>query len=132
MQRDIIQARLSKARTAHNQSVLLHSLQWHNLKERSQDFADARHDTMSEIEIKSIFSRIIPPPRNSKSHQGLLAGGSCRGICSRYSITTKWGQKKYELGLRFCSYCRVWFDHDRLCCICCGKRLRYKRRDNPK
>jgi len=72
--------------------------------------------------------------KNGKYRPGLLVGGSCRGICPRYAITTKWGQKKYEQGLRFCSYCRIWFDHDddRLCCICCGKRLRYKRRDKTK
>jgi len=88
---------------------------------------------MSEIIIKSFLPKINPPPKNGKDHQRLLAGGSCRGICPRYAITTNWGQKKYELGLRFCSYCRMWFDHhDRLCCICCGKRLRHNRRDKTK
>ncbi|MDH3361014.1 MAG: hypothetical protein OEL56_02405 [Nitrosopumilus sp.] len=75
------------------------------------------------------------PPKNGRGCTGLLAGGSCRGICTRYAIKTKWGQKKYELGLRFCSYCRVWFDHDdeyRICCICCGRRVRHKRRDKQK
>ena len=73
------------------------------------------------------------PPKNGKSCTGLLAGGACRGICTRYAIKTKWGQKKYELGLRFCSYCRVWFDDDcKICCICCKKRVRHKRRDKQK
>lgn len=81
--------------------------------------------------MSEIFSEITGNWNQKKSFRGLRAGGHCRGICSRYSITTKWGQKKYEQGLRFCSYCRMWFDHsdDRLCCICCGKRLRYHRRD---
>jgi len=83
-------------------------------------------------EIYDIETR-YPENHSGKSGRELRAGGSCRGICSRYAITTKWGQKKYDLGLRFCSYCRIWFDYQaRLCCICCGKRLRYKRRDNPK
>jgi len=70
------------------------------------------------------------PENQSKSRRELRAGGSCRGICPRYAVTTKWGQKKYEMGLQFCSYCNKWFHHpDRLCCICCGKRLRYKRRN---
>ncbi|WP_316505772.1 hypothetical protein [Nitrosopumilus sp.] len=74
---------------------------------------------------------IYSPSKNRTGHNGLRVGGSCRGICPRYAITTKWGQKKYDLGLQFCSYCRIWFDHqdNRLCCICCGKRLQYKRRN---
>jgi len=82
---------------------------------------------MSEIyDVETKYSE-----NQSKSRRELRVGGSCRGICPRYSVTTKWGQKKYELGLQFCSYCNKWFHHpdNRLCCICCGKRLRYKRRN---
>ena len=79
--------------------------------------------------MSEIFSEIPRNWNHKKSFRGLRAGGHCRGICTRHAITTKWGQKKYELGLRFCSYCQVWFSCDRLCCICCGKRLRYHRRD---
>ena len=83
--------------------------------------------------MSEIFSEITRNQNHKKSFRGLRVGGHCRGTCSRYSITTKWGQKKYEFGLRFCSYCKIWFDHnDRLCCICCGKRLRYHRRGKKK
>ena len=78
--------------------------------------------------LESINCTITSAPKNGKGHQGLMVGGSCRGICMRYAIRTRWGQKKYESGLKFCSYCRIWFSCDRLYCVCCGKRLRHKRR----
>lgn len=83
--------------------------------------------------MSKTISETVTNGNHKKSSRGLHVGGHCRGICTRYAITTKGGQKKYELGLRFCSYCKIWFDHDdRLCCICCGKRLRYKRRDKTR
>ena len=79
--------------------------------------------------MSEIFELTKYSQNHKKSDRKLRVGGSCRGICPRYAVRTKWGEKKYEQGLRFCSYCRIWFDHDnRLCCICCGKRLRYKKR----
>ncbi|MDH3394725.1 MAG: hypothetical protein OEL52_01060 [Nitrosopumilus sp.] len=79
--------------------------------------------------LELINCTITPAPKNGRGYQGLRAGGSCRGICTRHAIRTRWGQKKYESGLKFCSHCRIWFSCDGLCCVCCGKRLRYKRRD---
>jgi len=75
----------------------------------------------------SVSLKINRPPKNGIGER-IHAGGSCRGICSRYAITMRWGQRKYEIGLRYCSHCRVFLKTESMCCLCCGRKLRCKRR----
>ncbi|WP_316505554.1 hypothetical protein [Nitrosopumilus sp.] len=68
------------------------------------------------------------PPKNGRGHTGLLAGGSCREVCKRHKVRINPKQKRYDSGLKYCSYCEVWLKVDCNCCMCCGRKLRHNRR----
>ena len=56
-------------------------------------------------------------------------GASCKGVC-RLSETTKIpNSRKYEYGLKRCSWCEVWLNTDEIRCSCCKMILRNKSRN---
>lgn len=73
------------------------------------------------------------PPKSGKGHQGLLAGGSCRGVCIRHKAkVSSPSENRYSLGVKFCSYCGVFLRLDGVLCLCCGRKVRHKRRHHSK
>ena len=56
-------------------------------------------------------------------------GASCKGVC-RLSETIKIpNSRKYEYGLKRCSWCVVWIDTDEIRGACCKMILRTKSRN---
>ena len=56
-------------------------------------------------------------------------GASCKGLC-RLSETIKIpNSRKYEYGLKRCSWCEVWLNTDEIRCSCCKMILRTKSRN---
>ena len=77
----------------------------------------------------SVFDEFDKPKRNPR---GTRLGCYCKGICNRYHVKVKWGQNRYSLGLKMCSYCNVWLDIVSTRCPCCHYMLRSKARSKPK
>ena len=59
-------------------------------------------------------------------------GASCKGICIQMKHSSIPNSKKYELGLKRCSWCEVWLKLDEVMCPCCRMKLRTKARGNKK
>ena len=84
-----------------------------------------------DVLVTSISLRISSPPKNGIGHQGLLAGGSCRGVCTRYKAKIySPSQNRYSPGVKYCSYCSIFLRFDGIFCLCCGRKVRHKRRHN--
>ena len=48
----------------------------------------------------------------------------CKGKCPSISVSGK----KYELGYKYCSTCRIWSDSIHLLCSCCRTKFRTRPR----
>lgn len=59
-------------------------------------------------------------------------GASCRGICIDTKITSIPNAKKYQFGLKRCTWCEVWLDTNEIRCSCCRMILRTRSRNRRK
>tara|TARA_B100000029_G_scaffold101452_2_gene91754 strand:- start:6051 stop:6284 length:234 start_codon:yes stop_codon:yes gene_type:complete len=59
-------------------------------------------------------------------------GASCKGICLQISHHAIPNAKKYEFGLKRCSWCEVFLSTDDVRCPCCKMILRTKSRNKKK
>lgn len=53
---------------------------------------------------------------------------TCRGICERLRMD----KKRYGLGIKRCTCCDVYIMYSDSFCLCCGRKLRSKRKSKPK
>jgi rRNA maturation endonuclease Nob1 len=49
---------------------------------------------------------------------------TCRGICERLRID----KKRYGIGVKRCTACDVYILYSESFCLCCGRKLRSKRK----
>ena len=59
-------------------------------------------------------------------------GVSCKGICIQMKHSSIPNSKKYELGLKRCSWCEVFMATEEIRCPCCKMILRTKSRNKKK
>ncbi len=59
-------------------------------------------------------------------------GASCKGICVGTKITNIPNSKKYQFGLKRCTWCEVWVDTREVRCTCCKMILRTRSRNKKK
>ena len=59
-------------------------------------------------------------------------GASCKGICIQMKHSSIPNSKKYELGLKRCSWCEVFMATEEIRCPCCKMILRTKSRNKKK
>ena len=59
-------------------------------------------------------------------------GASCKGICLHIDTERIPNGRKYEYGLKRCSWCDIWIDTDDVRCPCCKMILRTKSRNKKK
>ena len=55
-------------------------------------------------------------------------GASCKGICLEFEPTRIPNARKYQEGLKRCSWCDIWFKTEEIRCPCCRMILRVKAR----
>lgn len=53
---------------------------------------------------------------------------TCRGICERLRIN----KQRYGAGIKRCTTCDVYIMYSENFCLCCGKRLRSKRKSKAR
>ena len=70
--------------------------------------------------------------RNATAFPGTHKIMTCKGICSRYKHTQKWGLPKYGAGIKRCSTCDVFLKTDDVRCICCNLILKTHSRNGHK
>ena len=56
-------------------------------------------------------------------------GASCKGICRLSEQIKISNSRKYEYGLKRCSWCEFWLNTDEIRCNCCKMILRTKSRN---
>ena len=61
-----------------------------------------------------------------------IMGASCKGICLKSDVTKVPNSKKYQFGLKRCSWCDVWLDTESVRCPCCKMILRTKSRNKKR
>ncbi len=59
-------------------------------------------------------------------------GASCKGICLQLKHKSIPNSKKYQLGLKRCSWCEVFMHTEETRCPCCRMILRTKSRNKKK
>ena len=59
-------------------------------------------------------------------------GASCKGICIQMRHSAVPNSKKYEIGLKRCSWCEVFLLTEEIRCPCCKMILRTKSRNKKK
>lgn len=64
--------------------------------------------------------------------QKKIMGASCKGICLNSIVTKVPNSKKYQFGLKRCSWCEIWVDTNEIRCHCCKMILRTKSRNKKK
>ena len=57
-----------------------------------------------------------------------IMGASCKGICLKSDVTKVPNSKKYQFGLKRCSWCEIWLKVDETRGSCCRMKLRTKAR----
>ena len=62
----------------------------------------------------------------------MIMGASCKGICIQMKHRPVPNAKKYEFGLKRCSWCEVFLSTDEIRCPCCRMILRTKSRNKKK
>ena len=62
----------------------------------------------------------------------MIMGASCKGICIQMKHNPVPNAKKYEFGLKRCSWCEVFLSTDEIRCPCCKMILRTKSRNKKK
>jgi len=64
--------------------------------------------------------------------QGNCMGASCKGICLHMKHKSIPNSKKYQFGLKRCSWCEVFMFTEEIRCPCCKMILRTKSRNKRK
>ena len=59
-------------------------------------------------------------------------GASCKGICFQLKSSGVPNSKKYQYGLKRCSWCDVYMASEEIRCPCCKMILRTKARNRSK
>ena len=59
-------------------------------------------------------------------------GASCKGICLQLKHKSITNAKKYQFGLKRCSWCEVFMSTEEIRCPCCKMILRTKSRNKKK
>jgi len=59
-------------------------------------------------------------------------GASCKGICLHIDTEKVPNSRKYQHGLKRCSWCDIWLETDEVRCPCCKMILRTKSRNKKK
>ena len=62
----------------------------------------------------------------------MVMGASSKGICIQMKHSPVPNAKKYEFGLKRCSWCEVFLATDEIRCPCCKMILRTKSRNKKK
>jgi hypothetical protein len=62
----------------------------------------------------------------------MFMAASCKGICIKIKHGPIPNAKKYEFGLKRCSWCEVFLSTDEIRCPCCRMILRTKARSRKK
>ena len=55
-------------------------------------------------------------------------GATCKGICLEFKQDRIPNAKKYQYGLKRCSWCDIWFGTTEIRCPCCKMILRTRAR----